>query len=254
MGLSSRWAKSARISRSLIAAIALFAGVACHRESKRPKGTTVAVRRDSIARDTVGGPAVDTIEVAGEVVNDTAPTTTQRWLFDPNVLSLLSLMNARQKSVAEIELGAWHSEDVRAFAQQMAHDHAVFQLSIDSLAERINMMPIRPALAVQVSGAFQAQIDSMSAARGGSRASADRAFVQQQIAGHDLMLRYIQQLAGVAERPEVRALLGQAATFAKTESARARGMLARLAVPDSQTTGDSTHKRSVRAKRDSTRP
>jgi predicted outer membrane protein len=240
------------VSRIVIALTTAALAAGC-RHADDAKSKAAVIPPDSIARDTVGEPVNDTVEVAGEVVDDTAATTTERWLFDPNVLSLLSMMNMRQMSAAEVELGEWHSDTVRAFATQMAHDHAVFQRSIDSLAERLNMMPSRPAIAGQIGAAFQAQIDTMVAARGGPRGSLDRAFVQQQVAGHELMLRYVQQLSGVAERPELRALLSQAATFAKTESARARGMQARLAVADSQAMADSAAKRAARAKRDSAR-
>lgn len=246
--------RRAIISRIVVAAIAAASVAGCrHKDAGKSRTAAATIPPDSIARDTVGEPVSDTMEVAGEVVDDTAATTTERWLFDPNVLSLLSMMNARQMSAAEVELGEWHSPDVRDFATQMARDHAAFQRSIDSVAERMNMMPARPAIAGQIAAAFQAQIDSMVSARGGPRGELDRAFVRQQIGGHDLMLRYVQQLSGVAERPELRALLSQAATFARTESARARGMQARLALADSQSTADSAAKRAARAKRDSAR-
>ena len=204
----------------------------CHREHDVKPRDTTAVARDNIVRDSAGTTTGDTVEVAGEVVDDSADRApAEKWIFDPNVLSLLYLMNGRQIAAAEIELEEWHSDTVRVFASQMMHDHAALQRSIDSLVERLNMAPVRPAIAAQIGAAFQAQIDSMVAYRSGPRGSLDRAFVRQQVAGHALMASYIQQLAGVAERPELRALLSSAATVAKTELARARGMQARLPRP-----------------------
>lgn len=227
----------------------------CHREHDVKPRDTIAVARDNIVRDSAGTTTGDTVEVAGEVVDDSADRApAEKWIFDPNVLSLLSLMNGRQIAAAEIELEEWHSDTVRVFASQMMHDHAALQRSIDSLVERLNMAPVRPAIAAQIGAAFQAQIDSMVAYRSGPRGSLDRAFVRQQIAGHALMASYIQQLAGVAERPELRALLSSAATVAKTELARARGMQARLAASDSQAVADSARKNAARRKRDSTPP
>lgn len=234
--------------------MAILTATACRKQDdKHARSATVAAPRDSIARDTAGGEIRDTVEVAGEVVDDSSDRgPAEKWLFDPNVLSLLTLMNQRQLAAAEVELEEWHSDTIRVFASQMAHDHAVLQRSIDSLVERINMMPVRPAVAVPIGAAFQAQIDSMVAYRSGPRGSLDRAFVRQQIAGHDLMSRYIQQLAGVAERPELRALLSFAATVVNTDLARARGMQARLAVADSQALADSTAKGASHRKTDST--
>jgi predicted outer membrane protein len=245
------------ISRIIIAAcaVALLTTTACrrHHTGSAAGNTPVTARDDEIARDTAGGATNDTVEVAGEVVEDTTDRApVEKWLSDPNVLSLLSLINARQMAAADVELEEWHSDTVRAFATQVAHDHAVLQRSIDSLVERLNMMPVRPALAVPVGAAFQAQFDSMVAYRAGPRGSLDRAFVRQEIVGHALMAQYVRALAGVAERPELRALLSSAATLANTEGARARGVQARLAVADSQAVADSAVKRAARKRRDST--
>lgn len=244
------------VSRIIIAAcmMAALTSSACRRqETKQARRDTNVAAGDRIARDTAGGATVDTVEVAGEVVEDSSDRApTERWIFDPNVLSLLSLMNQRQIAAAEVELEEWHSDTVRVFASQVAHDHAVLQRSIDSVGERMNVLPVRPAVAVPISAAFQAQIDSMVAYRAGPRGSLDRAFVRQTITGHELMTRYIQQLAGVAERPELQALLSAAATVANTEAARARGMQSRLAIADSQATVDSAAKSAGRRKRDST--
>jgi predicted outer membrane protein len=248
-----------RISRIIIGASAasVLAAAACRggrQDDPSRARDTKAAAAPNIARDTVGGATNDTIEVAGEVVDDSsAQAPVDRWLFDPNVISLLSLMNARQMAAAEVELEEWHTGTVRDFASQMAHDHAALQRSIDSLAERLNLMPVRPAVASQIGAAFQAQIDSMVAYRAGPRGSLDRAFVRQQIAGHALMAQYVRQLAGVAERPELRALLASTATMVNTELARAKGMQAQLALADSQATVDSASKGDGRQKRDSTR-
>src|SRR5262249_47956940 len=140
-------------SRMFIAAstTALLSTAACRKENaKQPRREAATAPADRIARDTAGGEVRDTVEVAGGGVDDTSARTTEKWIFDPNVLSLLTLMNQRQISADEVELENWHSDTVRAFASQVAHDHAVLQRSIDSLVERINMMPVLPAVAVPI--------------------------------------------------------------------------------------------------------
>jgi hypothetical protein len=104
----------------------------------------------------------------------------------------------------------------------------VLQRSIDSLAERLNMVPVRPAIAAQVAAAFQAQVDSINAVRVEQQGSFDGALAQQQIAGHSLMAAYIQQFMSVVQRPELNAMLESALSVAKTEVLRARALLSQV--------------------------
>jgi predicted outer membrane protein len=179
----------------------------------------------------------DTSEYGGEVVGDSATTgPAVRWISDANALALLSLMNARQVSAADVELGAWHSDTVRAFAASMARAHADLQHSIDSLIDQIHVAPVAPALAQPLGVQMQAQVDSLS----GLGRGLDRAYVREQVASHELMGEYLRELAGVAERPEVGALLASAATRVDTALVRARSLDALLTMADSLAAADST--------------
>ena len=151
----------------------------------------------------------DTNEVAGEVALDPAAARPRiRWLNDANVLSLLGVMNSRQIAAADVELESWHLDNVRAFASTMAREHAELQHSADSLAEQLRIAPITPALAQVLAARMQAQVDTLRWRPG---RSLDRAFLRQQVASHELMADYVANLTGVAERPEVQALLASAA-------------------------------------------
>jgi putative membrane protein len=182
----------------------------------------------------------DTSEFAGEVATDSSVTRpTVRWLTDANVLSLLNVMNAKQIAAADVELESWHLDNVRAFASTMAREHAELQHSIDSLAERIHLAPITPALAQSISAKMQAQIDSL---RWSSSRSLDRAFVKQQVASHELMANYVADLIGVAEKPELRAFLTSTGDRVGSQRARAQALLTSLVTADSIAAADSAAK------------
>jgi predicted outer membrane protein len=154
-------------------------------------------------------------------------------------------MNARQMSAADVELGSWHSDTVRAFAASMARAHADLQHSVDSLIDQIHVAPVAPALAQPLGVQMQAQVDSLS----GLGKGLDRAYVREQVASHELMSEYLAELAGIAERPEVGALLASAAMRVDTVLVRARALDAMLTAADSVAAADSASQREARAAR-----
>jgi len=185
----------------------------------------------------------DTYEAGGDVVSsaqtDSSATQPVRWLTDANLLSLLAVMNARQIAAADVELEAWHVDSVRAFAAAVAREHAELQHSADSVAERIHVAPIAPALAQTVSATLQSQIDTLRRSYG---RALDRAFVHEQVASYGLMTEYVTQLAAVAERPEVRSLLTFERDSLGAQLARARALQTKLAAADSIAAADSAAK------------
>jgi predicted outer membrane protein len=159
-----------------------------------------------------------------------AATVTPKWITDANVLSLLSQMSAKQIAAASTELQAWSSDTVRAFAAAVAREHADLQHSIDSVAGRLRMTPVAPALAASIDSSLQAPMDSVAGLRG---KALDRAFVRAQIARTQMMANYIDQFSSVVERPELQDLLMVAATRVGTELGRARTIQAMFTVADS---------------------
>ena len=166
----------------------------------------------------------------------------EKWISDANILSLLSLMNARQINAANVELQSWHSDTVRAFAVSMLRDHADLQHSIDSVADRTHIAPVAPALSQSVSLTMQAQVDSLV----GRGPSLDRAYVHEAVGSHQIMSDYVQQLAAVAERPEVQAVVAGAVSRVSAQLARARMLDSLLTRVDSATKADSLARRAAR--------
>jgi predicted outer membrane protein len=192
----------------------------------------------SSAADSAQRAGRDTAEAGGEVVSDRtavpgSPDSTSvrvRWVTDANIVSLLRLMNSRAISAAEIELDAWHSDTVKNLAIAVEHDHAQLQHWIDSVAERAHINPVAPALAVPITVALQAQIDSFAGNRG---MALDRAYVRQAVATHQLMAGYVEQLSSVAEAPEVVSMLNGAASRFGADLQKAQDVESIMAAADS---------------------
>lgn len=233
---------SSKVVIAVLSAIGLTVAGACQKSDRADRAPVVVASADSTAA------AVDS--AGGEVVDDSAAAPVAgRWLTDANVLSLLGTMNSRQIAAADVELQSWRSDSVRAFASSVAAGHAELQHSVDSLAGRMDIAPIAPALAEQIASTMQAQIDSMKGNRGGM--PLDRAFVAQQVAAQGMMADYVRQLSGVAQRPELQALLASASTRIGSQLARARALQRSFAGADSSkaAAADSAAKVAVRHKR-----
>ncbi|HEY4216100.1 MAG TPA: DUF4142 domain-containing protein [Gemmatimonadaceae bacterium] len=235
------------ISRSKLIVTALVGsvvfGAAC--KDRDNESLASATPRTAATPDS-GATRVDS--AAGEVSRDSSSTPVGRWLTDANALALFTTMNSAQMAAANVELQGWHSDSVRAFAESVVRNHAELQHSADSLAGRIGLVPVAPALAEEVMATMQAQNDSMRVYRGGTL---DRAFLTQQVAGQGMMSTYAEQLSGVAQRPELQAFLASAAATVGAEATGARALQRGLMVADSLSAAaaaDSAAKRAARRK------
>ncbi len=170
-----------------------------------------------------------TQESPGDVAADSA-TPSGKWLDDGNVLALLGVLNAKQIDAANVELGAWHSDTVRALAAAMVAEHGKLQHTADSLAAVLRVAPVAPALADSITAALQARVDSL---RGLGGQNLDRAFVAEQVASAQLVASYLKGLIGVAERPEVQLLVTTADADADADLERARTLQTAMAAADS---------------------
>lgn len=183
-------------------------------------------------------------EAGGEVARDSSEKPL-RWLNDANALALASAMNGKELAAADAELSTWHVDTVRAFAAEMAREHSALQRSIDSAADAFRLVPAAPALGSLVQARMQRQLDSVYA-HGGK--AFDRAYVEQQVASHQLMHEYLVRLAAVAERPGVRDVLSTLADSVQSQMARATAMRVIFAKADS-VAADSAAARAARAAR-----
>lgn len=233
-----------RVKSRLIRAVLVSSGVAivaCQKDAGRDQPPPVAATSD---KTRLRGDSA-----SGDVTGESTTGVMGRWLTDANVLSMLTTMTAKQIAAADVELQAWHSDTVRAFAASVARDQAAVQHSVDSLAGRLRMTPVAPALAETLNTELETALDALKQVRG---TSLDRAFVSEQITTDSLVSDYAEQLAAVAERPEVQALSASVASQTRAQLTRARSLLARFVLADSlaaAASADSAAKRAARRKR-----
>lgn len=180
-------------------------------------------------------------EAGGEVAHDSAKAPI-RWLDDANALALVNVMNGSQLAAADAELSTWHVDTIRAFAAEMAREHAALQRSLDSAAEAMKIAPVTPALAALVRARMQKQIDSIYAH--GGRAF-DRAYLDEAIASHQLMYLYLGRLSAVATNSGFQQLLTAASDSVRSQLRRASTLRAMIAAADSAA-ADSVAKREAR--------
>jgi len=198
-----------QLTQAALIAFGISSLVACGGDKPRER------RAQPVVVDSAGGEVV----VGNE--STAPPKPSARWITDANALSLASALNGRAIAAADVELENWHVDTARAFAASMAREHADLQHSIDSLTERLKIAPVSPALAKQWTSALQAQIDTIWRA---GELGRDLAFIRQQVNSHQLMSDYFTQLAAVAERPELRALLESAAAKTASQAQRASAL------------------------------
>jgi len=235
------------VGAGVAAALLFVSACRSNDNSQKSKAAPVASAPAAPGRDTTRVVA-DTMEAGGEVVSDSASRSAApsvgRWITDANVLSMLTMMNAKQIAAAKLELSAWHTDTVRAFASAIAAGHAELQHSVDSVAQIIKVVPIAPALSESISATMQAQIDSLGDLRGGAL---DRGFLRQQTQSQALMVDYVAKLAGVAEHPELQGVLATAAAQVASQLSRARALQTAFAMADSTAHADSLAREAARA-------
>jgi predicted outer membrane protein len=182
-----------------------------------------------------------TAEAGGEVATDSSKPAI-RWLDDANALALADVMNGSQLAAADAELSAWHVDTIRAFAAEMAREHAALQHSIDSASDAMKITPVTPALAPLVRARMQAQVDSMYEHAG---RAFDRAYLDEAVASHQLMHLYLARLSAAAENAGVQQVLTAAADTVASQIGRATALRTIVAAADSAA-ADSLAKRAAR--------
>ena len=165
------------------------------------------------------------------------------WLDDANVLALVGVIDARQIDAANVELGGWHSDTVRAFAASMVAEHDAMRHTADSLAAVLRIAPVMPALADSISAQLQTRIDSL---RGQAGDGLERAYVAEQVATDQMARSYLDGLAGIAERPEVQALVAGAEKQTASELDRARALQVTMSAADTSRADSSARARARR--------
>jgi predicted outer membrane protein len=212
-----QWAMVALAAGSLVTA-------GCGGDDPRPQRQGPDVARP--------GSAASPQQSSGDVAlaGDTAPLHV-RWIGDENILALTTLMNTRVKTAADYELQSWGSDTTRAFAAEMSREHSAIRYTLDSIGTSLKIAPVLPALAADVDSATRRHIAVLENAAGGR--PLDRAYVNTQIASHELMIGYLAKFSAAAERSELRRVLDSISVKLEAHLAQGRKLKAQYARGDS---------------------
>jgi putative membrane protein len=136
-----------------------------------------------------------------------AMTDTTRSLTDDQIFADLSAANAGEIAAGKMALSKASSADVKAFARQMIDAHTKMQAAGDSLAKKLNITPKPTA-----DDSFTMANDStsahlQSAAKG---TTFDTAYVNAQVAGHQMVLDFLRRAASQATAPDLKTMLTNA--------------------------------------------
>jgi predicted outer membrane protein len=229
------------VRRALSAALCAGA-IACSTDKPPTKTASAAPGRDSAAKRVVS-------ESHGEVT-PAGDADARGWLSDENILALGRQLNNAQMGAANVELEHWHTSAVRGLAEQMKHDHAAMQTSLDSLAAQLKIAPVTPALATVMDSSLRREIDGIAGLEPGPL---EQAYIRQQMASHERMIDELRQLAAAADRPELSALLSDHAARLQLHLSSVKSLQGTLVadsvrVADSTRTADSTRAARRRAR------
>ncbi len=191
-------------------------------------------------------PGTGTDSAPGEIAPPSAKPVAGKWLTDGSVVSLIGVLNEHEIAAADAEVQAWHSDSARAFAVSMIQDHEAMQHSIDSAARAAGVTPVMPALGLELQDSLKADLDRLKTIKG---APLDRAYLDGEVASHAMLVRYYEELAGVAEHSALAGALANAVATLQLHAHRAQLMRSTLAMVDSARQADSLAARQGRRQR-----
>jgi putative membrane protein len=150
-------------------------------------------------------------------------------LDDANLFALLEQANRAEVENGHLAERLAPSADVKAYARDVAREHAALQERSDRLARQfavIPQLPLDDAGGLEVAAARTA-LGSVTGA------DFDRAYVASEVHGHERTLQLLQRARAAASSPELRALVGSAIPQVRAHLDRAKRIQDRVGVPDS---------------------
>lgn len=197
---------------SLVVALSLVALVACKKDTDD--------KADSARTyDSAGGTTI-------------APAPAPTPLTDANIASLLDEANAGDSAGGKLASIKGTKADVKAFGVMMMKDHHALRVAGLDLVSKLGVTPTPPAND-SLPAKVKAAQDNLAAMDKG--AAWDKAYIDGEVAVHQVVLGLIDQAQAAASAPDLKALLTKARPNIEMHLKRAQDIQAKLAA-------DSTNK------------
>lgn len=180
-----------RRSTSLFTAAALAAMTALACRSRESQTTT-----DSLSR-------IDTTPAAATPAPDS--TATMNTITDAQIAQIVITANSTDSAGGALAKTKARSSAVKEFGQMMIRDHGDLNKKVADLGKKISLTPQESATSRQL----QSGADSVSNALSGlSGAEFDRAYIDREVAGHQMVLDQLDQtLIPNAQNADLKSLL-----------------------------------------------
>jgi putative membrane protein len=191
---------------SLVAALGVVALVGCAKKDADDQAKT------------------DTTPAANATPVTPAPDTTAK-LNDANIAALLDEANAGDSATGKIATQKGTKADVKAFGTLMMRDHHALRVAGLDLVKKLNVTPTPPANDSLPNKVKAAQDDLNSKDKG---ADWDAAYINGEIATHQMVLGLIDQADAAAQAPELKALLKKARPNIEMHLKRAQDIQGKL--------------------------
>ena len=153
-----------------------------------------------------------------------APTATA--LTDANIAALLDEANAGDSAGGKMATTKGTKTDVKAFGQMMMKDHHALRVAGLDLVKKLNVTPAPPP-GDSLPGKVKAAQDHLAAMDQG--AGWDKAYIEGEVATHQMVLGLIDAAKGAATAPELKDLLTKARPNIEMHLKRAQDIQGKLA-------------------------
>ena len=147
-------------------------------------------------------------------------------LTDANIAALLDEANAGDSTGGEMATTKGTKADVRAFGTLMMRDHHALRVAGNDLVKKLKLTPTPPAND-SLPGKVKAAQDNLASMDKG--AAWDKAYIDGEVAAHQMVLGLIDQAQSSAQAPELKALLTKARPNIEMHLKRAQDIQSRLA-------------------------
>jgi putative membrane protein len=195
--------------QTVVAVAGIVALVACAKDKNGAADSTAMADSTKATSATPSGPTADT----------------SAKLNDANIAALLDEANAGDSASGKIATAKGTSADVKAFGKLMMQDHHALRKAGQDLVKKLNVTPTPPAndsLPTKVKAA-QDNLNSMSKGAGW-----DKAYIDGEVATHQMVLGLIDQAQGAAQNQELKDLLTKARPNIEMHLKRAQDIQGKL--------------------------
>ena len=155
-----------------------------------------------------------------------SPADTSAKLNDANIAALLDEANAADSTAGNLATKMGTKADVRAFGKLMMNDHHALRKAGLDLVAKLNVTPVAPANDSLPTKA-NAALDHLTAMDKG--AGWDRAYIDGEVATHQMVLGLIEQAQTAAQAQELKDLLTKARPNIEMHLKRAQDIQGKLA-------------------------